>query len=67
MLKNRRKNLKISQKSLSEKIGISQGHLSKLENLKCRNVNINTIRNISNELMLDPVDVFLFFYNGHES
>lgn len=67
MLKNRRKNLKISQKSLSEKIGISQGHLSKLENLKCRNVNITTIRNISNELMLDPVDVFLFFYNGHES
>lgn len=67
MLKNRRKNLKISQKSLSEKIGISQGHLSKLENLKCRNVNINTIRNISSELMLDPVDVFLFFYNGHES
>lgn len=67
MLKNRRKNLKISQKSLSEKIGISQGHLSKLENLKCRNVNINTIRNISSELMLDPVDVFLFFYNRHES
>lgn len=66
MLKDRRRYLGISQKYLAEKLGITQGYMSKLENLKCRNININTIRNISDELILDPVDVFLFFYSGYQ-
>lgn len=64
MLKQRRKKLGISQKNLSVQLGISQGYLSKLENLQCKNVNLKIIRGLSNKLMLDPVEVFLFFYNS---
>jgi len=67
MLKNRRKYLGMSQKYLAEKLGISRSYLSKLENLKYRNININTIRKISKELILDPFDVFSFFYNDSSS
>lgn len=67
MLKYRRKNLGISQKYLAEKIGITQGYMSKLENLKCKNINISIISTISDELILDPVDVFLFFYTSYKN
>lgn len=61
MLKYKRKKLGISQLELSERLNITQSHLSKIENRKFSNVNINLIKKISKELKLDPVDVFLFF------
>ena len=63
MLKNRRKKLGISQSKLAERLNITQVHLSRIENRKFDNVNVEFIRKISKELKLDPVDVFLFFYN----
>lgn len=41
---------------------VSQSYISRLENYKVNNVNIELIRNISKELEIDPVEVFLFFY-----
>ena len=66
MLKNRRKYLGMSQKYLSEKIGVSQGYMSKVERCVFSNVTVEFISNISNELILDPNEVFLFFYNSLE-
>ena len=65
MLKYRRKKLGISQLELSERLNITQSHLSKIENRKFSNVNIDLIKKISKELKLDPVDVFLFFYDTY--
>lgn len=53
---------KISQKELSFRLDVSQSYISRLENYKVNNVNIELIRNISKELEIDPVEVFLFFY-----
>lgn len=63
MLKNSRKKLGLSQAELARKIGIKQSYLSKIENLKFNNVTIKLIKKISVELHLNPIDVFLFFYN----
>ena len=65
MLKNRRKNLGIKQRDLAKKLGISQGHWSKIENNKVNNVNIEFITKLSKELHLDPVEVFYYFYNSY--
>lgn len=65
MLKYRRKKLGISQLELSERLNITQSHLSKIENRNFSNVNIDLIKKISKELKLDPVDVFLFFYDTY--
>ena len=65
MLKYRRKKLGISQLELSERLNITQSHLSKIENRKFSNVNIDLIKKISKELKLDPVDVFYFFYDTY--
>ena len=65
MLKYRRKKLGISQLELSERLHITQSHLSKIENRKFSNVNIDLIKKISKELKLDSVDVFLFFYDTY--
>lgn len=53
---------KISQKELSFRLDVSQSYISRLENYKVNNVNIELIRSISKELEIDPVEVFLFFY-----
>lgn len=65
MLKNRRKNLGIKQKELAKKLGVSQGHWSKIENNKVNNVDIEFITKLSKELQLDPVEVFYYFYNSY--
>lgn len=64
MLKTSRKNLGLSQEELAKKIGVKQCHVSKIENAKFNNVTIELIKKISDELRLNPVDVFLFFYNN---
>ena len=62
MIKKLRKKKKISQRELSFRLDVSQSYISRLENYKVNNVNIELIRNISKELEIDPVEVFLFFY-----
>ncbi|MDU4726566.1 helix-turn-helix transcriptional regulator [Clostridium sp.] len=61
MLKHRRKKLGISQLELSKKLNVDRSYLSRIENRKFSNVNMEFVRKISKELKLDPVDVFLFF------
>ncbi|MBS6503387.1 MAG: helix-turn-helix transcriptional regulator [Clostridium sp.] len=63
MLKYRRKKLGISQEILAKKLNVDRSYLSKIENKKFSNVNIEFIRKISEELKLNPNKVFLFFFN----
>ncbi|MDB2087625.1 helix-turn-helix domain-containing protein [Clostridium paraputrificum] len=65
MLKHRRKKLGISQLELSKKLNVDRSYLSRIENRKFSNVNMEFVRKISKELKLDPVDVFLFFYDTY--
>lgn len=65
MLKYKRKMLGISQRSLAEKLGITQSYYSRIENGKFNNVTIEFIYKISIELELDPIDVFNYFYNSY--
>lgn len=64
MLKNRRKKLEIKQKELAKRLNVTQSYLSKIEREHFSNVNVEFIGKISEELKLDPVDVFLFFYKN---
>lgn len=64
MLKNRRKKLGIKQKELAKRLNVTQSYLSKIEREHFSNVNVEFIGKISEELKLDPVDVFLFFYKN---
>lgn len=66
MLKSARKSKGLSQKKLAEKLNISQPYLSQLENQEKynKNVTIDLIRKISEELELLPEDVFLYFFKS---
>lgn len=64
MLKTVRKSKGMSQKSLGEALEKSQSYVSRLENGIYTNVNINLIRKLSTALELNPVDIFLYFYNS---
>lgn len=62
MLKDKRKEKKISQSKLAKKLGISESYLSKLEkHPSLCNPSVNLILKLSEELTLDPVKVFLYF------
>lgn len=65
MLKNRRKNLGIKQKELAKRLNVTQSYLSKIEREHFSNVNVEFIGKISEELKLDPVEVFYYFYNSY--
>lgn len=65
MLKNRRKNLGIKQKELAKRLNVTQSYLSKIEREHFSNVNVEFIGKISEELQLDPVEVFYYFYNSY--
>ncbi|MCY6958901.1 helix-turn-helix domain-containing protein [Clostridium brassicae] len=64
MLKTARILKRMSQKTLGERLGISQSYVSRLENEEKYNENITVdlIRRLSIELDLDPIDLFLYFY-----
>lgn len=64
MLKYRRKKLGISQSELAKRLDVDRSYISKIENHKFNNVSVEFIGKISKELKLNPVDVFLFFYNS---
>lgn len=64
MLKYRRKKLGISQSELAKRLDVDRSYISKIENRKFNNVNVEFIGKISKELKLNPIDVFLFFYNS---
>jgi transcriptional regulator with XRE-family HTH domain len=63
MLKYKRKKLGISQSELAKRLHVDRSYISKIENRKFNNVSVEFIRKISKELKLNPIDVFLFFYN----
>ena len=62
MLKNKRRKKGQTLSELAEKIGISEGYLSKLERhpIQC-NPHIDLILKLSQELDEDPVNIFLYF------
>lgn len=66
MLRNARKAKGLSQKTLAERLGVTQSYISRLENrgTYTENVTIELIRKISVELNLEPVKVFLYFYGN---
>ncbi|HCQ89207.1 MULTISPECIES: helix-turn-helix domain-containing protein [unclassified Clostridium] len=63
MLKNARKSKRMSQKYLAKRLGITQSYLSKLENKEKynKNVTIDLVERIAEELDLDSTDVFFYF------
>lgn len=64
MLKYKRKKLGISQSELAKRLHVDRSYISRIENRKFNNVSMEFIRKISKELKLNPIDVFLFFYNS---
>ncbi len=64
MLKYKRKKLGISQSELAKRLHVDRSYISRIENRKFNNVSVEFIRKISKELKLNPIDVFLFFYNS---
>lgn len=64
MLKYKRKKLGISQSELAKRLHVDRSYISRVENRKFNNVSVEFIRKISKELKLNPIDVFLFFYNS---
>jgi len=64
MLKYRRKKLGISQSEMAKRLDVDRSYISKIENRKFNNVSVEFIGKISKELKLNPIDVFLFFYNS---
>lgn len=63
MLKRVRKQKRMSQKNLAEILGVTQSYISQLEKNKYKNIGTDLIRKISTALEVDPVDVFLYFYD----
>lgn len=65
MLKSARITKGLSQKELSERIKISQAYLSQLENNQKykKIVTTDVIGRISEELDLDPIEVFVYLFN----
>ena len=62
MLKEKRRELKLTQSNLAKRLGISKSYLCKLEKHPSNcNPNINFILKLSNELDLDPTEIFLYF------
>lgn len=62
MLKRKRKMIHLTELELAERIGVTEGYISKLENHpeKC-NPTVNLILKLSRELNISPIKVFLFF------
>lgn len=65
MLKDARKKLGISQKELADKLKVNQSYISKIENYKTIHIPAYLIVDISKELKLDPVDIFVDFLKNH--
>lgn len=65
MLKDKRKKMGISQKDLAKKINVTQSYLSKIEKERFSNVNIELIMKLSNELDIDAIEIFNYFYNSY--
>ncbi|WP_317368877.1 helix-turn-helix transcriptional regulator, partial [uncultured Tyzzerella sp.] len=53
MIRKQRLLLKVTQKKLASKLGISRSYLSKIENKEFKNVKLNLFENIAEELNLD--------------
>lgn len=68
MIRKQRIKLKITQKQLSELIGVSQPYISKIENDKFVNITIIEVIKLSKALRLKELDVAKYFldkYNNH--
>lgn len=65
MIKIFREHKGIRQEDLANRLGITQPHLSKLENNSIYkiNVNVDLIENLAMELNVCPIAIFLYFLN----
>ena len=61
MLKIARQKSGLSQRRLAKKLKVTQSYISKLENGSLDNVTLKLVLDISKELKLCPIDVFIFF------
>lgn len=68
MLREKREEMNLTQSKLAKNLGISKGYLSKLEkHPSLCNPNVNLILKLSKELNLDPVKIFIFFTESHNT
>ncbi|AGX43255.1 helix-turn-helix domain-containing protein [Clostridium saccharobutylicum] len=63
MLEELRKNKGFSQQTLGERIGRSKSFMSRLENNKSKQVTVETIVRLAEELEMDIIELFLIFVN----
>lgn len=65
MIRKQRQKLRITQKQLSELVGVSQAYISKLESDTFTNVTIIEIIKISKALQLNELQVCQYFLNKY--
>lgn len=61
MIRKQRLLLKVTQKKLASKLGISRSYLSKIENKEFKNVKLNLLEHIAEELNLDLNYLLVWF------
>lgn len=61
MLKIARKRNGLSQRRLAKRLKVTQSYISKLENGSLDNITLKLVLDISRELKLCPINVFIFF------
>lgn len=61
MIRKQRLLLKLTQKKLASKLGISRSYLSKIENKEFKNVKLSLLKRIAKELNIDLNNLLKWF------